>query len=51
MSSLFMVKLGYFPHSWSKGFVVPLIKKGCLNDENNYRGITLLSTLSFLLVY
>ena len=39
---------GYFPTTWSEGFVVPLQKKGSINDENNYRGITLLSTLGKL---
>lgn len=36
-------KVGYFPAQWSEGLVVPLHKKGSLNDVNNYRGITLLS--------
>lgn len=35
-------KVGYFPDLWSEGLVVPLHKKGSLNDVNNYRGITLL---------
>ena len=35
----------YFPESWSEGYVIPLLKKGSINNENNYRGITLLSTL------
>jgi hypothetical protein len=39
---------GYFPESWSEGYVVPLHKKGNINDESNYRGITLLSTLGKL---
>ena len=39
---------GYFPQSWSEGFVIPLHKKGSVNDKNNYRGITLLSTLGKL---
>ena len=38
----------YFPKAWSVGFVVPLHKKGSLNNENNYRGITLLSTIGKL---
>jgi len=37
--------LGYFPENWSTGFVIPLHKKGSTSDVNNYRGITLLSTL------
>ena len=41
-------ELGYFPQGWSEGFVVPLHKKGSINDEHNYRGITLLSTLGKL---
>lgn len=40
--------IGYFPESWSEGLVVPLHKKGSVNDVNNYRGITLLSTLGKL---
>ena len=41
-------ELGYFPKAWSEGFVVTLHKKGSLNNENNYRGITLLSTIGTL---
>ena len=40
--------LEYFPESWSEGFIVPLHKKGSQDDVNNYRGITLLSTLGKL---
>ena len=36
---------GYFPSKWSEGFIVPLHKKGDVNLVENYRGITLLSTL------
>ena len=32
-------ELGYFHKAWSEGFVVPLHKKGSLNNENNSRGI------------
>lgn len=39
---------GYFPDSWSEGFVIPLHKKGSKNDPNNFRGITLLSVLGKL---
>lgn len=39
---------GYFPEAWTEGFVIPLHKKGNINDVNNYRGITLLSTLGKL---
>ena len=40
--------LGYFPQSWSEGYVIPLHKKGSIDDVNNYRGITLLSTIGKL---
>lgn len=36
---------GVFPEDWTEGFVIPLHKKGSVNDVENYRGITLLSTL------
>ncbi len=39
---------GYFPASWSEGHIIPLHKKGNLNEVDNYRGITLLSTLGKL---
>ena len=31
------------PNEWRQGVIVPLPKKGCLSDCNNWRGITLLS--------
>ena len=40
-----LLRAGYFPSSWAEGHVVPLHKKG---DVNNYRGITLLSVLGKL---
>ena len=40
--------MGYFPQKWSEGYVIPLHKKGALNDVENVRGITLLSTLGKL---
>ena len=40
--------LRYFPADWSKGFIVPLHKKGDTDDVGNYRGITLLSTFGKL---
>ena len=39
---------GYFPNIWSEEYVVPLHKKGNMNDVENYRGITLLSCLGKL---
>lgn len=35
-----------YPDSWSRGIIVPVPKKGNLNDVNNYRGITLTSIFS-----
>ena len=37
---------GYFPDSWSEGFIVPILKKNDPKNVNNYRGITLVSTFS-----
>ena len=37
--------VGYFPEVWSEGYILPIHKKGKLDDVNNFRGITLLSTL------
>ena len=39
---------GYFPESWSLGYIVPLHKKGNIGDVNNYRGITLVSCMAKL---
>lgn len=43
-----LLTLGYFPSSWAEGHIVPLHKKGDVNNVNNYRGITLLSVLGKL---
>jgi len=44
----FLVKLfntlfdkGIYPTSWSESIILPLFKKGDVNDTNNYRGISL----------
>lgn len=37
---------GLYPESWTKGLIVPIPKKGDLNDVNNFRGITLSSIFS-----
>ena len=39
---------GYFPSKWSEGYIVPLHKKGSINEVENYRGITLLSVFGKL---
>ena len=43
-----LFEIGYFPASWSEGYIIPLHKKGSINDVENYRGITLLSCLGKL---
>ena len=39
---------GHFPSCWSEGYIIPLHKKGNMENVENYRGITLLSTLGKL---
>ena len=39
---------GYFPKSWTDGHIVPIHKKGSVEMVENYRRITLLSTLGKL---
>ena len=50
LSKLFNViyDSGHFPSCWTDGHIVPIHKKGSLNTAENYRGITLLSTLGKL---
>ena len=43
-----LFEIGKFPDDWSKGYVIPLHKKGNANEVENYRGITLLSSLGKL---
>lgn len=43
-----LFEIGFFPERWSEGYIIPLHKKGSQNDVENYRGITLLSTLGKL---
>ena len=43
-----ILNTGYYPKMWAAGMIVPLHKKGDVNDTNNYRGITLLSHISKL---
>ena len=42
----YMFNNALYPDSWMKGIIVPVPKKGCQNDVNNYRGITLTSVFS-----
>ena len=36
---------GYFPDSWTKAIILPVFKKGNVNEVKNYRGISLISNL------
>ena len=38
----------YFPKAWSVGMIIPIFKKGNVNQAENYRGITLLSCVGKL---
>ena len=44
----FIFNVGIFPDAWSEGLLVPLHKKGSVTLPDNFRGITLLSTLGKL---
>jgi hypothetical protein len=37
---------GIYPDKWMEGIIIPLHKKGNVDDVNNYRGITLVSCFS-----
>ena len=39
---------GHFPAAWATGCIIPIFKKGDLNDPNNSRGITIVSCLGKL---
>ena len=41
-------KSSHFPTAWREGVIVPIKKKSNINDVENYRGITFLSTLGKL---
>ena len=41
-----MLQLKYFLESWCNAMLVPIYKKGDVNNVNNYRGISLLNVLS-----
>ena len=42
---------GYFPKFWCKSVIVPLLKKGDIENPNNYRGVSLLSVVSKIFTY
>jgi hypothetical protein len=37
---------GSYPSTWGDGILIPLHKKGDVDDVNNYRGVTLISVLA-----
>ena len=39
---------GVFPKEWAVGEIVPILKKGDINNPDNYRGITLISCMGKL---
>ena len=41
----FIFNSGEFPREWPIGIIIPIFEKGDNGDLNNYRGITLLSTV------
>ena len=43
-----LFKAGYFPQEWTEGHIVPIFKKGDVNEVSNYRVITLHSTIGKL---
>ena len=41
-----MFNTGEYPRAWGEGIISPIFKKGDTNEASNYRGITLINTLS-----
>ena len=41
-----ILKSGVYPEEWSRGTIYPIHKKGSVSNPNNFRGITLLSSMS-----
>jgi len=41
-----IVETNVIPKQWNLGIIIPIFKKGNINDLNNYRGITLTSCVS-----
>ena len=41
-----ILSTGHFPIQWTEGIIVPIYKKGDRDSATNYRGVTLLDTLS-----
>ena len=43
-----ILQSGLFPTDWAKAILIPIFKKGNMNDPNNYRGISLVSNFGKL---
>ena len=43
-----MFESGFFPEAWAEGCIVPIHKKGDVDEPNNYREITLISCMGKL---
>ncbi|ESO90491.1 hypothetical protein LOTGIDRAFT_123347, partial [Lottia gigantea] len=43
-----ILDLGCYPSSWNKGCIIPVFKKGDVNNPDNYRGITLVGCIGKL---
>ena len=43
-----IISTGTYPGLWGEGFIVPIFKKGDIENVENYRGITLLSVVGKL---
>ena len=41
-----MFNTGEYPRAWGEGIISPIFNKGDTNEASNYRGITLINTLS-----
>lgn len=42
-----ILESGKFPSDWSTGIIIPIYKKGDINDPNNYRKITLVVSQNY----
>jgi len=42
---------GQIPDSWSRSLIVPIFKGGSLDDQDNYRGISLISVLCKIVLH
>ena len=46
-----ILRSGFFPDIWAKGEIVPVFKKGNLDDPSNYRGLFLVSNVGKLFTF